>query len=149
MTTCTPASWWCSRKNTQINPLTQCPALIFLLFFFFCHPSLTSLLLLQQRRFNISKSKFVIKMSPGQTWFGKSGWGLVRETNSALTQQLLSRSGQQYKTVAALQYSRYIPNMSLSSCNTPFPRTSCSHQVTAVTLNSGKSRESHRCVGFS
>lgn len=94
------AWWWCELLHDDAACSCEkpkwttwlCALLIFRAFFFSVLPKQS--IPAAAEAVNISNSKFAIKMSPGQTGFGKSSWGLVQETHCALAQQLLSRSGQ-------------------------------------------------------
>lgn len=149
--------WWCallrdddvsSSCETKMNHLTLCygwiPALIYLSSFFFFFSFIPavfpSLARAATEVANISRTRFVIKMSPGQTWLGNSGWGWVKETHSGLCSTVgLSRSTRLWQ-----DFSGKIPNMGLSSCNTRFLRNS--HHVSCHSKYRKIQRESWICM---
>lgn len=144
------AWWWCALRHDdvpcsdkiQMNHLTlSWMNTAFIGFFPPVQPHPHYWYIASAEAVNISKGKFVMKMSPGQTWFEKSGWGLVK--GDALCPLLYSYcQGLACSTRQWQRYSRKLQNTSLSLCNTPIPRN-CSHQVTAVFPNAGKTlRES-------
>lgn len=145
--------WWCallrddvSSCETKMNHLTLCygwiPALIYLLFFPIIPAVFPSLARAATEVANISRTRFVIKMSLGQTWLGNSGWGWVKETLWPLLNsycQGLARSTRLWQ-----HFSGKIPNMGLSSCNTRFLRNS--HHVSCHSKYRKILRESWICM---
>lgn len=151
--------WWCallrdddvsSSCETKMNHLTLCygwiPALIYLSSFFFFFSFIPavfpSLARAATEVANISRTRFVIKMSPGQTWLENSGWGWVKETHSGLCSTVTVKVWPVAQDCGRTSVGRsqiwVCLRVTLASYATP--------TMLAVIRNTGKSKENHEFV---